>query len=95
MDLTKIRQEIDAVDEQLVALLEKRMALVTEVTAFKRATGKAVLDTAREEMVLAKVAERVADKNFEDTIVATFSDIMAQSRAYQTSQLGRAEQERG
>ena len=41
-DLNIIRQEIDQVDQELVALLEKRIALVTQVAAYKRATGKAI-----------------------------------------------------
>ncbi|MGT2742999.1 chorismate mutase [Streptococcus plurextorum] len=89
MDLETIRQDIDAIDSQLVVLLEKRMALVTQVAAYKKATGKAVLDAAREEAVLEKVAARVDDKDFEAAIVATFSDIMKHSRDYQAATLGK------
>lgn len=87
MDLNLIRQDIDALDKELVALLEKRMDLVTRVTAFKKETGKPILDTTREEAVLAKVASRVVNKDFEDTIVNTFADIMKNSRDYQQSKL--------
>lgn len=87
MDLNLIRQDIDALDKELVALLEKRMDLVTQVTTFKKETGKAVLDTAREEAVLEKVASRVVNKDFEATIVNTFADIMKNSRDYQKSKL--------
>ncbi|WP_307975640.1 chorismate mutase [uncultured Streptococcus sp.] len=87
MDLNLIRQDIDALDKELVALLEKRMNLVTQVTAFKKETGKPVLDTAREEAVLATVANRVVNKDFEATIVNTFADIMKNSRDYQKSKL--------
>ncbi|MGT2829230.1 chorismate mutase [Streptococcus hillyeri] len=88
MDLNLIRQDIDKIDAQLIALLEERMGLVNQVTAYKRATGKAVLDTSREQMVLDKVARQVANKDFEEAIVATFSDMMKHSRAYQSRQLG-------
>lgn len=86
-DLNIIRQEIDQVDQELVVLLEKRMALVTQVAAYKRATGKAILDTSREKVVLNKVASRVQNKDFETTLVNTFADIMKNSRDYQAKQL--------
>lgn len=87
MDLEQIRQDIDQVDAELVQLLERRMELVTQVTAFKRATGKPVLDTSREQAVLGRVAARVSQPDFIPTIRATFADIMAHSRAYQTEKL--------
>ncbi|MCY7165308.1 chorismate mutase [Streptococcus gallolyticus subsp. gallolyticus] len=87
MNLDTIRQEIDHVDQELVALLEKRMQLVNQVVAYKKATGKPILDTSREDTVLQKVASRVEDKAFEQTIVNSFADIMKNSRDYQAKQL--------
>ena len=49
MTLEEIRQEIDQVDDALVALLEKRMNLVGQVVAVKKSTGKAVADPKRED----------------------------------------------
>ena len=87
MNLTDTRKAIDVLDNDLVALLEKRMQLVSEVVAYKKATGKAVFDKEREEAILEKVAARVTNKDFEEAVVATFSDIMKQSRLYQEIQL--------
>lgn len=87
MNLDTIRKEIDHVDQELVALLEKRMQLVNQVVAYKKATGKPILDTSREDAVLQKAASRVEDKAFEQTIVNTFADIMKNSRDYQAKQL--------
>ena len=86
-ELDVIRQEIDQVDQELVALLEKRMTLVNQVAAYKKATGKPILDTSREEVILNKVASRVQNKDFETTLVNTFADIMKNSRDYQAKQL--------
>ncbi|MBY5034869.1 chorismate mutase [Streptococcus gallolyticus] len=91
MDLNLIREEIDALDQELVALLEKRMDLVTQVIAYKKENGKTVLDSKREEMVLQKVANRVQNSDYTSTIQATFADIMAQSRRYQSQKLNRHE----
>ena len=62
MNLDTIRQEIDHVDQELVALLEKRLQLVNQVVAYKKATGKPILDTSREDAVLQKAASRVEDR---------------------------------
>ena len=83
MDLDSIRQEIDQIDDQIVKLLEERMHLVEDVVAYKKASGKAILDTKREEVIFEKVRSRVEDKRYQETIVSTFSDILKRSRDYQ------------
>ena len=83
MDLASIRQEIDQIDDQIVKLLEERMHLVEDVVAYKKASGKSILDTKREEIIFEKVKNRVEDKRYQETIVATFSDILKRSRDYQ------------
>ena len=73
MDLAEIRKEIDQIDVDLITLLEKRMALVSQVALYKRQTGKAVLDTQREQIILErKLQNSVQEKQYEDTLVQTF-----------------------
>ncbi len=83
MDLDIIRHEIDQVDDQIVHLLEKRMHLVEGVVAVKKASGKQILDTKREELIFERVRNKVEDKRYQEPIVAIFSDILKRSRAYQ------------
>ena len=83
MDLDIIRQEIDQVDDLIVHLLEKRMHLVEGVVAVKKASGKQILDTKREELIFERVGNKVEDNRYQETIVAIFSDILKRSRAYQ------------
>ena len=83
MDLDIIRQEIDQIDDQIVKLLEERMHLVEGVVTYKKASGKSILDTKREAIIFEKVRNRVEDKRYQETIVATFSDILKRSRDYQ------------
>lgn len=87
MTLEEIRQEIDQVDDALVALLEQRMNLVGQVVAFKKSTGKAVTDPKREERIFARVASKIENKNYQETILATFADILKHSRAFQKKQI--------
>jgi chorismate mutase len=83
MNLDIIRQEIDQIDDQIVKLLEERMHLVEDVVAYKKASGKPILDTKREEIIFEKVRSRVTNKSYQEPIVATFSDILKRSRDYQ------------
>ena len=83
MNLDMIRQEIDQIDDQIVKLLEERMHLVEGVVAYKKSSGKPILDTKREEVIFEKVKNRVEDKRYQETIVATFSDLLKRSRDYQ------------
>ena len=87
MDLDIIRQEIDQIDDQIVKLLEERMHLVEGVVAYKKASGKQILDTKREAIIFEKVRSRVEDKRYQETIVATFSDILKRSRDYQNQNI--------
>lgn len=87
--LEEARGKIDQIDQELVSLLERRMDAVSEVTAYKARTNKAVLDTSREEAVLEKVADLVTDEMYRETIVETFRDIMKQSRNYQKGRLNQ------
>ena len=82
-ELTQIRQELDAVDRQIVALFETRMALSREVAAYKMAKGMPVLDRSREEQVLDSRCAMLADPHWEPSVRALFEKIMALSRAEQ------------
>ena len=83
MSLDIIRQEIDQIDDQIVKFLEERMHLVEGVVSYKKASGKPILDSKREEVIFEKVRSRVINKSYQETIVATFSDILKRSRDYQ------------
>ena len=54
-DLKQCRIEIDAIDQQLMELFEKRMALCSDVAEFKIQTGKKVYDGERERQKLEAV----------------------------------------
>ena len=55
MDLLELRQQIDAIDSQIVDLYEKRMDVSRQVAEYKISTGKKVFDKQREAEKLAKV----------------------------------------
>ena len=41
-DLTEIRQQIDQIDQKMLALFKERMGCSAEVAEYKRGTGKAI-----------------------------------------------------
>ena len=43
-DLTEIRQQIDQIDQKMLALFKERMGCSAEVAEYKRGTGKAIYD---------------------------------------------------
>ncbi len=55
-DLEEIRKRIDDVDRRLIALLAERGALVGEVVHYKRAHHMPVVDRAREDRMLVRIA---------------------------------------
>ncbi len=54
MDLDQIRKDIDQIDQELVALLERRMVCVGQIVEYKEQQGLPVLDQGREREVLEK-----------------------------------------
>ncbi|MFY0863985.1 chorismate mutase [Enterococcus faecium] len=81
--LETLRQKIDTIDRELVALLEKRMDIVTKIGQVKKEGNKAVYDEKREQQVLDKVAKLLKNKGYKETITDTYVDLMKHSREYQ------------
>ncbi len=56
LDLLAIRTDIDAIDRRLVELLAERQRLVQSVVNYKRANRMGVVDSHREDEMLAAIA---------------------------------------
>lgn len=82
-DLAALRQELDQVDREIVALFEKRMAISAQVANCKISAGLPVLDRSREEQVLASRAAMLEDARFADDVQQLYTCIMALSRQEQ------------
>lgn len=82
-DLQEIRGELDALDQELVGLFERRMELARQVAAYKIAHGMQVLDASREEAVLASRAAAVKDPYWAGSVRQLYEAIMAISRQEQ------------
>lgn len=82
-DLLILRDQIDNIDKQIVALYEDRMEICKEVAQFKIETGKKVFDKVREEEKIQKVRS-LANGDFNKCAVEElFQQIMSISRKMQ------------
>ncbi len=87
MAMEELRQEIDAIDEELVRLFVKRMGVSAQVAECKRENGRAVLDPKRERQLLERVSELAGDELESQTRVL-YNLILSLSRSYQNHRLG-------
>lgn len=83
MDLLELRGQIDEIDQQIVALYEKRMEVSKQVAEYKIETGKRVFDKAREEEKIQKVKSLTHNDFNSHGIEELFEQIMCMSRKLQ------------
>ena len=83
MELKKIREQIDAIDSDLVDLFVKRMALSAQVADYKNANHLPIYVPAREREVLQDVAEK-AGPEMANYARVLYSMIFEISRSYQS-----------
>ena len=93
LELPKIREEIDAIDREIVSLFERRMDLGAEVARYKMEAGKPVLDRDREQEKLKAVSAQAKDSFTAAALQELFRQMMASSRKLQYRIMGEAHPE--
>ena len=83
MDIQDYRAEINEIDDQLRALFLRRMEAARQIGLYKKANGLPVLDSSREEAILARVSEGL-DSPMDELTRALYRKLFALSREYQT-----------
>ncbi len=83
MDLNKVRENIDVIDDEIAQLYAKRMNLVKQVLEAKKQSGKAVNDPDRERNILLRVTDMV-DEDIQVYLKRVFETMFETSKAYQT-----------
>ena len=86
-DLNEIREEIDQIDSQIVALYEERMRRAADVAKYKISVGKQVLDKQREAQKLDKLKALVQEEENRYGVGELFEQIMSMSRKLQYKML--------
>jgi len=81
------RREIDALDTELLRLLNQRAAIACEIAVIKVASGLPAYDGKREDQVLARMAEKNLGPLDQQSITAIFRGIIAQTRRLGTQRM--------
>lgn len=87
MDLLKLREELDRIDEQIVRLYEERMEVSSQVADYKIQTGRKVLDKTREEEKLRAVRALTHNDFNARGVQELFEQIISMSRKLQYNKL--------
>jgi chorismate mutase len=86
--LAALREELSALDAELVELLARRVALARRIGAEKRASGLATLDTRREAQVVAAAARHARRADLpEEAVRDIFWPVVAMCRRAQQEAL--------
>ncbi len=87
MDLLSLRDRIDEIDSQIVALYEDRMDICSKVAEYKIENGKKVFDKQRELEKIAKVKSLTHNEFNSYGVEELFEQIMSMSRKLQYQML--------
>ena len=83
MELSELRKEIDAIDDQLVSLFCQRMEVAAGIAEYKQQHGLPILVPVREQEKLDSVAAK-AGLEMAEYARSLYVELMKLSREYQT-----------
>ena len=89
MILEQIREQIDQLDDQLVALYLKRLDLVAEVARCKGETDAAIDNPLREKAIVYRLTKDIEDDNCKLYVKDLYGSIFTSSKSYQSALLRR------
>lgn len=81
-DLLEIREEINNIDDQIITLWKKRMALSLQIAEYKKENNLPVLDEKREKELLDRISN-LAGEELGAYSRELYEKIMSISRLYQ------------
>lgn len=81
-DLFEIREQINNIDDQIIALWKERMALSLQVSEYKKEHKLPILDEQREKELLDRISN-LAGEELGDYSRDLYEKIMSISRLYQ------------
>jgi len=81
------RQEIDALDLELLRLLNRRAAIACEIAAAKVASGMPAYDPAREAQVLERITAQNAGPFEDESVRAIFHSVVHETRCLGTKKM--------
>lgn len=85
------RSEIDAIDAELLRLLDQRAAIACEIATIKVAAGLPAYDPQREKQVLGKITAMNQGPLDQQSVTAIFSSIIQETRRLGTQRMQEAQ----
>ena len=82
-ELENLRERIDKIDKELIALFEERMNVVNDIAKYKIKNNLPILNQNREDIVISKVKAIVKNKEYTDSAIDFIKDIMEISKKFQ------------
>ena len=82
-ELENLRERIDTIDKELIALFEERMNVVNDIAEYKIKNNLPILNQSREDIVISKVKSIVKNKDYTDSAIDFIKDIMEISKKFQ------------
>ena len=82
-ELENLRERIDTIDKELIALFEERMDVVNDIAEYKIKNNLPILNQNREDIVISKVKSIVKNKEYTDSAIDFIQDIMEISKKFQ------------
>ena len=86
-NLEKLREKINAIDDEISILLEKRFFVCGEIAEEKKQNGIKILDNKRETAVIKRVTEKV-NVEYAEHVKAVYLAILTESKVYQAELSG-------
>ena len=81
-DIQSLRQEIDQIDQKIVALFNKRLAVAYKVAKYKKEHQLNILDQKREDELLEKI-KNLSQKEYVEETLRLYENILVISKDYQ------------
>ncbi len=81
--LTALRQELDQIDAEILAAINRRGAIAQRIGELKQAEGQGVYDGQRESQVLQQVVEKNNGPLADEAVRAVFRELISGTRAVQ------------
>jgi len=87
-DIWQLREDIDTIDEQLLALLAERFQKSDAVAEYKKKHKKPVLDPSREKELFAALEQKAKEYHLPPAaIISIFKEVLHQSRRLQEQKI--------
>ena len=83
MQLEECRKNIDAIDAEIMQLLNRRASLSRQIGSIKTRAGLPIIDLRREDIVLRRVVRDNAGDISSDSVLRIYDEILSESRRIQ------------